>query len=100
MKKILAIILITTMIISGALSLVACNDNNVELVLYVAPYNSVDMSDIMVESLFDSQRIYNGIEEYAMEQGITFYNLFYEIDQIGFDWNTDFMDTQHCNYAG
>ena len=29
MKKILAIILITTMIISGALSLVACNDNNV-----------------------------------------------------------------------
>lgn len=78
----------------------ACNENNVELILYVAPYNATDTSDSAKETLFNSQRIYNGIEEYAEAQGITFHNLFYEIDEIGFDWNTDFMDTQHGNYAG
>lgn len=77
-----------------------CKENNVELVLYVAPYNAVDSSEEAREVLFKSQRIFNGIEEYAMEQGIPFYNLFYEIEEIGFDWTTDFMDTQHCNYAG
>lgn len=78
----------------------ACNANDVELVLYIAPYNATGTSDSEKESLFNSQRIFNGIEEYAEAQGIAFYNLFYEIDEIGFDWTTDFMDTQHCNYAG
>lgn len=77
-----------------------CKENDVELILYIAPYNATDTSDLEREVLYNSQRIFNGIEQYAEAQGITFHNLFYEIDEIGFDWNTDFMDTQHCNYAG
>lgn len=78
----------------------ACKENDVELILYVAPFNSVDTTEPAIEGLFRSQRIYNGIEQYAKEQGVAFYNLFYELDEIGFNWEKDFMDTQHCNYAG
>ena len=78
----------------------ACKENDVELVLYIAPYNAMHASEEEKESLFNSQRIFNGIEEYAEAQGISFHNLFYEMDEIGFDWNTEFMDPQRCNYAG
>ena len=77
-----------------------CSENDVELVLYIAPYNAEDSSELEREVLFNSQRIFNGIEQYAAEQGIKFHNLFYEMDQIGLDLETDFMDTQHCNCMG
>ena len=77
-----------------------CKENDVELILYVAPYNAVDSSEEAREVLFNSQRIFNGLEAYAEAQGVAYYNLFHEIEEIGFDWTTDFLDTQHCNYAG
>lgn len=77
-----------------------CKENNVELILYIAPYNSLNDTDSDRESLFHMQRMFNWIEEYVGEQGIPFYNLFYEMDGIDFDYTTDFLDSQHCNYAG
>ena len=77
-----------------------CKENDVELIMYVAPYNSLYDDDYTRQNLFYMQRVFNWIEEYVEPQGIPFHNLFYEMDEIGLDGNTDWMDSQHCNYAG
>lgn len=77
-----------------------CKENDVELIMYVAPYNALYDDDYARQNLFYMQRVFNWIEEYVEPQGIPFHNLFYEMDEIGLDGNTDWMDSQHCNYAG
>ena len=77
-----------------------CRENNVKMIWYVAPFNSMSDDDASRMDLFRRQRIFNQMEDYAAEQGIPYYNLFYEIDRIGFDLNKDFMDSQHLNCYG
>lgn len=77
-----------------------CRENDVRMVWYVAPFNALKDEEAFYEDVFERQRVFNWVEDYAQDQGIPFYNLFYEIDQIGFDWEKDFMDTQHLNCYG
>lgn len=77
-----------------------CKENNVELILYVAPFNALYDDDSMREDLFRRQRIFNWLEDYAADYGVRYYNLFYELEDIGLDGNTDYMDTQHLNCYG
>lgn len=77
-----------------------CRENNIKMIWYVAPFNSMSDDDASRMDLFRRQRIFNQMEDYAAEQGIPYYNLFYEIDRIGFDLNKDFMDSQHLNCYG
>lgn len=77
-----------------------CRENNVKLILYAAPFNALYDDDSMREDLFRRQRIFNWIGDYALQEGIPFHNLFYELDEIGLDGGHDFMDTQHLNCYG
>lgn len=77
-----------------------CKDNGIELILWTAPYNAMYEADWSEETLFDSQKIYNGIEDYAKKNGLAYYNLFNDIEEIEFFYNIDFMDSQHLNCYG
>lgn len=77
-----------------------CKENNVELILYAAPFNSIYDNEATREDLFFRQRIFNGIADLAEEWGVRYYNLFHELDEIGLDGNTDYMDSQHFNCYG
>ncbi len=77
-----------------------CAENDVKLVLYTAPFNTLWGSEEEVEDLYERQRIFNYIGEYAAERGVDYYNLFYEIDGIGLKPETDWKDSQHLNASG
>ncbi len=77
-----------------------CKENQVELILYAAPFNAMYPTDEMREDLYQRQRIFNWVEDYAEERQIPYYNLFYEIDEIGLNGETDYKDTQHLNCYG
>lgn len=77
-----------------------CKENNVELVLYAAPFNTLYESDYETMMLNMRQRMFNYIGEYAKENDLQYYNLFYEIDEIGLSTETDWMDRQHLNCNG
>ncbi len=77
-----------------------CGENNVELILYIAPFNTLYIDEAQTEDLYRRQRIFNGLEEYAWENGLRYYNLFYEMDAIGLDGTTDYKDSQHFNCVG
>ena len=40
------------------------------------------------------------VGDFAAERGLEWHNLFYELDEIGLDNATDWMDTQHLNQNG
>ncbi len=77
-----------------------CKNEGVELILYCAPFNSMYLDEASIESLFETQRVFNGVADVANEHGLRYYNMFYEIDQMGLDYSTDFMDSQHFNENG
>ena len=77
-----------------------CKENNVELVFYAAPFNSLYNEENTRQDLFARQRIFNGIEDYAIEKELRYYNLFYEMEGIGLNGETDYMDSQHFNASG
>ncbi len=77
-----------------------CEENQVELILYVAPFNALYDDDSMREDLYRRQRIFNWIEEYADTKNLRYYNLFYEMMDIGLDGTVDYMDSQHFNCYG
>lgn len=77
-----------------------CSENDVELILYIAPFNTLYFDETLNEDLFRRQRIFNGLEEYALENGLRYYNLFYEMGAIGLDGTTDYKDSQHFNCMG
>lgn len=77
-----------------------CEENQVELILYVAPFNSLYDEENTREDLFRRQRIFNWLEDYAKEQELRYYNLFYEMDEINLDGMTDYKDSQHFNCYG
>lgn len=77
-----------------------CAENHVELILYVAPFNALYDDEYTREDLFRRQRIFNYIGDYAEEKQLRYYNLFYELDELQLDGNTDYKDTQHFNCYG
>ncbi len=77
-----------------------CKENNVNLILYAAPFNTLYDADNETAALNRRQRIFNYIEDYAAQNQVLYYNLFYEIEQIGLDGMTDWMDRQHLNRSG
>ena len=77
-----------------------CKENDIELILYVAPFNGLYEGEFFDESVKNSQRIFNSVGEYATSIGLEWHNLFYELDEIGFDNETDWMDRQHLNRNG
>ncbi|MCR5254916.1 MAG: hypothetical protein K6D96_03220 [Acetatifactor sp.] len=78
-----------------------CRENGVELILYTAPFNTLyDGDETQLEDLERRERIFNYVGKYAGEKGIEYHNLFYEIDKLGIDDQTDWMDRQHLNANG
>lgn len=77
-----------------------CRENDVELIFYVAPFNGLYQGEEEAEQLYRRQRIFNYISDYAEENGVAYYNLFYEIEEMGIDNATDWKDTQHFNCNG
>ena len=77
-----------------------CRDNGVELILYVAPFHTLWLSEEEKPDLFRRQRIFNYIADYAKENQIAYYNLFYEIEDMGLNPEEDWKDTQHLNCFG
>ncbi len=77
-----------------------CRENDVKLVFYVAPYNTLWDGEEPTADLLCSQRIFNGIGEYAAEKGVAFYNLFYRLPELGLDFSNDWRDRQHLNCYG
>ncbi len=77
-----------------------CEENNVELILYCAPFNSLYDNDETREHLFHKQKIFNGVGDFAKEHGLRYYNMFYEYGNVGLDFTHDFMDSQHLNCYG
>ena len=77
-----------------------CKENNIELVLYTAPFNSLYNEENTRQDLFARQRIFNGIDDYAEDKNLRYYNLFYEMEGIGLNGETDYMDSQHFNASG
>lgn len=64
-----------------------CNENEIEIIFYVAPYSGeYKYSDAMAE--------------YAEENGCVYLDGFEYIEELGIDWETDFYDNNHLNNAG
>ena len=78
-----------------------CKEQGIELIIYVAPFNSLYGDDEnMLEDLYARERIFNYVGEYCWERDIEFHNLFFELDEIGLEGATDWMDRQHLNCNG
>lgn len=76
-----------------------CEENGVKLIMYTAPYNTMSEGDD-AEGIYNSERIFNYIADFAEERNVPYYNLFYEIEEIGLSNETDWMDRQHLNCYG
>ena len=64
-----------------------CNENNIEIIFYTAPWKGTyAYSDAM--------------KAYAEENGCIYFNLFEYLDYIGIDCKTDFCDDGHLNDSG
>lgn len=77
-----------------------CRESGVELIFYTAPFNTLWLTEEENPDLFRRQRIFNYIGDYAEENQVAYYNLFYEIEEIGLENETDWKDTQHLNCFG
>ena len=77
-----------------------CKENDVELIMYAAPFNTMYDAEYETAVLNMRQRMFNYIGEYAKEHNVRYYNLFYEIPALGLDDSTDWMDRQHLNCYG
>ena len=67
-----------------------CEDNQVQLILYTAPYHANEQQ----------QAIYNGLNDFAEEHGLCYRNMMYDMDAIGLDLKQDYMEFSHLNCRG
>jgi hypothetical protein len=77
-----------------------CQENDVQLILYVAPFNTLWGSAEEIEDLYKRERIFNYVGAFAEKYHVPYYNLFYEQEELGLNGETDWKDTQHLNYFG
>ncbi|MCD4712279.1 MAG: hypothetical protein K8R73_03270 [Clostridiales bacterium] len=61
-----------------------------ELILIKAPSNAT----------VDEKKLYNAVEAFALDEGITFEDFNMHFDQLGLDLATDFYDRRHLNVNG
>ena len=61
-----------------------------ELILIKAPSNAT----------IDEKKLYNAVEAFAQDEGITFEDFNMHFDQLGLDLTTDFYDRRHLNVNG
>lgn len=61
-----------------------------ELILIKAPSNAT----------IDEKKLYNAVEAFALDEGITFEDFNMHFDQLGLDLTTDFYDRRHLNING
>lgn len=64
-----------------------CNDRNIEIIFYLAPY-------------VGAFQYGDAVEAYSNENNIQFLNFFKLFDQLNLSWETDFRDKTHLNYDG
>lgn len=75
-----------------------CKETETKLILTVIPYRAdVDNNDVTGTY---QQSVYNTIEEYAAEWGVEYINLLYNLDDMGFDFQTDMAEFSHLNESG
>ena len=67
-----------------------CAENGIELILYTAPYDAPE----------DEQAIFNGLNDYAREHGLRYRNMMYDMEAVGLDPASDFVDEGHVNCSG
>ena len=78
-----------------------CEEEGVQLILYAAPFNGLYLGDEnCIADLLLREAMFNYTGKLAEERGIEFHNLFYELDEIGINDETDWMDSQHFNCLG
>ncbi len=78
-----------------------CEEEDVKLILYVAPFNGqFPGEEGSIEDLKIRERIFNHVGAIAKECGVEYHNLFYELDELGIDNETDWADSQHFNCLG
>ena len=68
-----------------------CKQNNQELLVIVTPYPGYNMADAS---------IFNSAKEIAEDEGIRFVNFNEYTEQIGTNWETDYVDRAHMSYIG
>ena len=78
----------------------ACKENEIELIVYVAPFNGQYNDDDSKEGLLNREKIFNYAVNLAEEKGVKAVNLFYELDELNLDPNNDWGDSQHLNENG
>lgn len=77
---------------------VLCDENNVELLLVVIPYESGVQNP--VSQTVKEMQFYNAVEEWSSENQVDYFNMFTELDDMDFDFGTDMQDTSHVNILG
>lgn len=64
-----------------------CEENNIEIVFYTAPYEA-------------EYSYFSAMEKYAEDHGCAYINLFAKMDEMGIDCSTDFCDKNHMTISG
>lgn len=72
-----------------------CEENGIQLVVYAAPMGS----DGDIERYYEDQGLNLTLEPYLEERGIPFL-FFQNMDDISFDFESDFVDARHLNTRG
>lgn len=68
-----------------------CKQENIPLLIAVVPYVNYDEGHM---------GIYNTAKDIAEEYGVDFCNFNEQYEEIGINWDTDFMDGDHMGYIG
>lgn len=77
-----------------------CEENDVELIMYAAPFNGLYDDEGSRADVKGRQRVFNYVGEYCQKKNVEYHNLFHEFSHIGIDANKDWRDTQHFNLSG
>lgn len=73
-----------------------CKENQIELILYTAPYSYTEKEK---EEVLDKLRFNTGVWVYCEEHDIPYFD-FQRITDAGIDWEQDFRDYAHMNTNG
>lgn len=75
-----------------------CEENNVQLLYAVVPYERpvASTQEVMVENM----KLYNAIKRWCESNNVGYYNMFEKIAYMGLEFSTDFQDESHVNIRG
>lgn len=77
-----------------------CKDNDVKLIIYVAPFNGLYDDEGSVYDVKGRQRVFNYLASYCEKKNVEYHNMFDEVDKLSIDDSSDWMDRQHFNFRG